>query len=51
VKPIDVSFKEPQSLKKRKRRERGNVKEVLMQNEERPQSFIPPMHRRSKKTM
>jgi len=31
---IDVLFKEPQSLKKR--RERGNVKEVLVLNEERP---------------
>ena len=37
---IFVSFKEPQSLKKR-RRERGNVKEVLAPNEERRRSLTP----------
>ena len=39
VKPIFVLFKDPQSLKKR--RERGNVKEVLAPNEERPRSLKP----------
>ena len=44
---IFVSFKEPQSLKKR-RRERGNVKEVLAPNEEQPRSLKPHGKRRRK---
>ena len=49
VKPIDVSFKEPQSLKKR--RERENVKEVLAPNEgPRPRGFKPSMHRRRRRS-
>jgi len=46
VKLIDVLFKEPPSLKKR--RERENVKEALVLNEERPRGPIKCCRRRRK---